>query len=202
VDRADGTPLWETTVEARTANDPFPMSASDGDVVVFSAGGLVAVDAATGTVLWHEQAPVGTLGGASDGVFVTGGQDDELAGWETSTGARSWTGSGTPPYDDTWAIGDGAVFVVDRIGRQIVAHDLATGDVRWRSPWDPVRYPWPFHADDDTAYLLWWNVDAVSTDDGSPRWSTDFAPDGQHRFASVAANDDVVITNVTSRSPG
>jgi hypothetical protein len=46
-----------------------------------------------------------------------------------------WTQPGSPPYDDVWAIGDGAVFVVDGNlsagGGRIVAYELDSGEMRW-----------------------------------------------------------------------
>ena len=53
---------------------------------------------------------------------------------------------GSPAYDDVWAVGDGAVYVVDAATAHVVAYELADGAERWRRPFDGLRNSWPYVA--------------------------------------------------------
>ncbi len=197
--------LWEIerAVSPADANIPFSTAAVDGDTVI-TVPGPIAIDAASGDVLWETDTPItGVIGGAAHGVFITGGQDDQVVvGYDTATGAQLWTNPGAAVYDNVWAIGDSAAYFVDPPSQTLFAYELATGDTRWQAPFDPQRYSWPFHADDDTLYTMWTNIDAVATADGSHRWSTNYSPDDQHRFVGAVTNSTTLIAAIGGPSSG
>jgi glucose dehydrogenase len=202
IDRVTGNRLWETEVPLGEQTDPFETVTIDGDAFVTSDG-PAKYSIATGALVWSDGDPImGVIGGSGDGVFVTGGQDDPTSGHDSATGDRVWTNDGRVAYDNVWAIGDGAVYLIDGSRSALTAHELATGDVRWTVPWDQQRDSWPFHATEDTVYLMWTNIDAVATADGTPRWSTSYTPDQDHRFAGAVSNTTTLITAIHGPSGG
>jgi hypothetical protein len=74
-----------------------------------------AFDAATGKPAPDAESPTIPLstgpdeGTVIDNVRITGGQDDPTFATDASTGKLLWSQPGSPPYDDVWAIADGAV---------------------------------------------------------------------------------------------
>jgi outer membrane protein assembly factor BamB len=204
LDRETGSELWSTQV-AVTSGDPGPLfgASVDGDTVVVLPG-PVALDATTGEELWRlaDDVGAGAIGPASDGVMAWGGQDDPTSGIDMATGELLWTMPGSPPYDDVWAVGDGAVFVVDQTSTEMIAYELADGSVRWRRAWDPVRYSWPYDVAGDTLVAMWTNVDAISTEDGSTRWATDEASDDFLRMTGTSANDATLFVAFSTIASG
>jgi hypothetical protein len=49
---------------------------------------------------------------------------------------------------------------------------------------------------------MWTNIDATSTTDGSPRWSTTYSPDDQRRFVGAVTNSTTLIAAVGGPSSG
>jgi outer membrane protein assembly factor BamB len=143
-----------------------------------------------------------------DGVRIEGGQDDPTSAFDAASGRPLWSNNpGSPVYDDVWAVGDGAVYVVDRGGQvpRLIAYDLRSGDARWERDLEPIAAgygPWPWHVSDEVLFTIWTNLALISTDDGSTIWRTDY-PDGEFpRMSGVAVNDDTVFIAFSSVRSG
>ena len=200
LDRATGAELWSTDVAIPPGYAGGFFGASvDGDMVLVLPG-PVALDANSGNELWRLDS--GDLGPVSDGVMVSGGQDEPTNGTDAATGELLWTMPGSPPYDDVWAIGDGAVYVVDTVTSEVVAYELADGSVRWRQPWDGVRYSWPYYVSGDTMFAMWTNLDAMSTADGTNRWATTYPSQEFPRMTGTFANDNAVFVAFSTVASG
>ena len=170
------------------------MASSATPDAVLVTPGPGALDAATGTQRWTAAVDVGDAGlsPSVDGVVVAGGQDDPmLIALDAATGEMRWEAPAQLAYDDSWAIGDGAVFGVD-FGN-LVGYELAAGTERWRQPVDPAQYLWPRALTGETLLSMWWNLEARSTVDGSLRWSTDY-PAGRMPIDDTPRMSSIVTT--------
>lgn len=143
-----------------------------------------------------------------DGVRIEGGQDDPTTAVDVATGERLWTQPGSPPYDDVWAVGDGAVFVIDRTSvdaTRLVAYEVDDGEVRWQlDDIDPygTELGWPWHVQDDVLFTIWSNLALLSTDDGTTIWRTDYPVVELLRMTGVRADDDTVYVAFSSTPSG
>ena len=179
-------------------------------------GEPVAYDAADGTVV-SERGPaegvptVPSSTGASpsvvvDGVRIEGGQDDPTTAFDDDSGARLWSHPGSPAYDNLWAVGDGAVYVINRQLNsgvpQLVAYELTTGDTRWTIEHDPADELWPWHVDDGVLFAIWNNLALISTDDGSTIWRTHYPIVEFPRMTGVRANSDSVFVAFSAVASG
>ena len=123
---------------------------------------------------------------------------------DAANGHQLWTAVGAPPYDDVWAVDDRSVYLVDNDAGDIVAYDLANGVERWRQAQGdgPV---WPWLADGDTVFTMWWNLESRAADTGQVRWQTDYpngsSPDAA-RMVSAATNDSHVFVGFTVSALG
>ena len=113
------------------------------------------------------------------------------------------------PYDDVWAVGDGAVFAVNRAelregvrNTQVVGYKIASGEVRWERMTD--GYLWPWHVRGDRLFVLWDNLEVVDTSDGRVIWETDYESpaSGFPRMTVAVANDDFVFVSFTVVASG
>jgi outer membrane protein assembly factor BamB len=200
LDRATGAPTWTAEIATPRDDDAATFGATvDGDTVVLLPG-PVALDATTGTELWRSDVDLGDAvpGPVADGIVVWGGQDEPTQGLDEATGELVWTMPGSPAYDDVWAVGDGAVYVVDAATAHVVAYELADGAERWRRPFDGIRNSWPYVAEGGIVFAMWSNLDALSTTDGSLLWSTDYAPVDFPRMTGIAADEAAVFVAISS----
>jgi len=147
-----------------------------------------------------------------DGARVTGSQEGPIrVRLEDGT---SWTQPGRWAYDDTYAVGDDAVFAIEREPTRLVAYELETGDVRWAHEGDAtIEGLWPRTMADGRLYTLWFNLQVRSTTDGTLIWATnypvDIPPDGYldpspdaPRMSGVAVGDDVVYVSFATQAAG
>jgi outer membrane protein assembly factor BamB len=149
-----------------------------------------------------------------DGVALSGGQDDPVTAVDAATGATVWSVPYGLPYDDVWAVSDGAAYFFRSLLEAdqppasnplaVVAHELRTGDVRWEVPLvdEALR---PFYADEEAVYALWSDLMVLSTDDGSLLWRTSYRtePDGRLRMTAALPDGDLVFVSFSSsRSSG
>jgi outer membrane protein assembly factor BamB len=200
LDRATGTETWTAEIVTPVDADAAQFGATiDGDTVVLLPG-PVALDATTGHELWRANADLGNAvpGPIEDGIVVWGGQDDPTQGLDETTGGLVWTMPGSPAYDDVWAVGDGAVYVVEPATAEMVAYELADGSERWRRPFDGIRNTWPYEVAGEIVFAMWSNLDALSTADGSVLWSTDYPPADFPRMTGIAADDTGVFVALSS----
>jgi hypothetical protein len=144
-----------------------------------------------------------------DGVRVLGGQDDPTTGVAASTGEVLWEKPGSPVYDDVWAVGDGAVYVIDRrsdpASPRLVAYEIESGDARWeRKPVDPygTEMGWPWHVAGDVLFTIWSNLALLDTTDGSTMWRTDYPAAEFPRMTGVRANAETVFVAFSSVRSG
>jgi outer membrane protein assembly factor BamB len=174
-----------------------------------------AFDAATGKPAPGAEIPTIPLstgpyeGTVIDNVRITGGQDDPTFATDASTGKLLWSQPGSPPYDDVWAIADGAVFVLDSGGparpAQLVAYELKSGATRWaRKDVDPYgpSMGWPWHAEGKDLFTIWSNLAVLSTSDGHTRWGTNYPKAEFPRMTGVRANTDLVFVAFSSIPSG
>jgi outer membrane protein assembly factor BamB len=134
---------------------PSPV-VSDGFVTVSIPGGVIAVDAETGSERWRfatgGYAEFWTPAVVGDTLYV-GTSDGSLYAVDTTSGIERWhTNVGIMPpsspvvvdgvlYFGAAAVTDGLVYVGDSIGGTLIALDAATGSELWRhSGADPGLY--------------------------------------------------------------
>ena len=141
-----------------------------------------------------------------DGVRIEGGQGDPTTAFDDDTGAVLWTQPGSPAYDDLWAVGDGAVYVVNQQVEsgfpQLVAYELTSGETRWSMQQDMADELWPWHVDDGVLFAVWNNLALIATDDGSTIWRTDYPAVEFPRMTDVDTNSDTVFVAFSSIASG
>jgi hypothetical protein len=140
-------------------------------------------------------------------IRVTGGQDDPTTAVDNATGRVLWTQPGSPPYDDVWAIGDDAVFVIDRNGPsapRLVAYELTSGKTRWQldkvDPYGTIGWPW--YVEGDLVFTIWSNLAVFSTRDGKTMWQTYYPKVQFPRMTGVRANSTLVFVAFSSNPSG
>ena len=183
-------------------------AASDGTNIVIALPAVVAIDEATGAQRWTLSTDLGdaAIGDVSNGVLIMGGQDDDTTALAIDSGNVLWTRPGSPPYDNVWAVADGAVYVRD--DNDLVAYQLHDGTERWRVALDPTTYTWPWLAADQSLYTMWWNLEARTTSDGSVRWTTDHptgtAPtdDTPRMIGATKAGSSILVAYTSGVGPG
>lgn len=178
---------------------------------------FIAYDASSGAELWRGDRAryEGEVDPAADvvmreppivdGVRLGGGQDDPLTGTSSTTGAVIWTQQAFLVYDDVWAVGDGAVFAVERgtTGNVLAGYEISSGEPRWQT--ELTAYLWPWHViTDDRLLVMWTNLQVVATDDGDVLWETRYPepPSGFPRMMGGVANDRSVFVSFTSQPSG
>ena len=214
IDRATGDRLWTTKLGAPdTMVVPGPPRGAAGEEFVVVPLGPAGLDLRTGALRWtanlppneHPQdpAPDTAIGPVVAGMALFGGQDKPFVAIDAATGEQRWTGTGSPPYDNVWAVDDGAVYLVE--DGELVAHDLASGAVRWRQP-QGEGYVWPWIADGGTVFSMWWNLEARAADTGVVRWSTEYptasSATGGQRMVSAVSNAASVFVGLTDGTVG
>jgi outer membrane protein assembly factor BamB len=138
LDMAGGKLLWTYTAPAG-AGSFHTAATSDGVVYAGSdAGGLVAVDGATGALKWHVDTGPSQMGTAvaTDGRVFLGGGDD-LTAYDAATGAVNWRVA--EPIQSP-AISGGIAFSGSR-GAGVSAHDETTGKKLWQFNVNGVTRP-------------------------------------------------------------
>jgi outer membrane protein assembly factor BamB len=122
---------------------------------------------------------------------------------DAATGKTRWTQPGSPSYGDLWAVGDGAVYVIDAdesgVQESIVAYELPTGQVRWRrASSSELDASQPQHAAGKSVVLLWQSQLAVlSSDKGTTRWASQ-APLASPMMSSASTNSDTLFVSTNS----
>ncbi|MFC6763733.1 PQQ-binding-like beta-propeller repeat protein, partial [Natrinema soli] len=105
------------------------VAVADDTVYTTTADGVVALDAADGTLVWgNADIDAGAPAVAGETVYLDGGEivaldrDDGGVRWESDLGPEEWTGSHTAAYDGVFVVVDGTLSALE-------ADD---GSVRWR----------------------------------------------------------------------
>jgi polyvinyl alcohol dehydrogenase (cytochrome) len=149
LDAADGTEAWVTHVGGGVPDDPTQVESSPvvGQGVVYIGmdthdqrpkdtggvrGGLLALDAVTGAVLWKFEPELGQTGAGCGGVWSSPVLDDER-------GQVVFATANCPRSEDE--------FTWNRHTEAVTAVDARTGAVRWTfQPHEPNRQDWDFGA--------------------------------------------------------
>jgi outer membrane protein assembly factor BamB len=145
---SDGTMLWQTTVATSGAcGTPtvagglvFDSTGLDGDDR--SARGVVAVDAASGTVRWRFASPTQDqpyTPAVSAGRAYVVSEDKTVVALDTATGTVVWTMT-TGAVNEALATIAGGVIYVPTNGHTLVALEAATGKIQWQAPIVGVPY--------------------------------------------------------------
>lgn len=216
-DRESGEDRWQACGDPMRFN--LLRSATDDVVTVSDAGGgVIRLDASTGERLETEDAteisadPPGDVArpstsSANDaGVRLSGGQDDPLVAVDAAGGGELWRQPDDHlPYDDVWAVGDGAVYVLHFVGPSptgtpapVRAYELRTGEIRWEQP--AAAYPW--WVDDGQVFAIWKNLTVMSTETGEVVWATDYSGGEFPGMRGVLANNDTVFVSFTMHYGG
>ena len=210
-DLASGAFQWAACGEGQVRRDVVGVSDEAVEVEVFASSSgpqqLLAFAANDGSALpasGTQPTLPGPAGPGPDGYRVEGGQDDPTSVFDTATGELVWTHPGSPVYDDVWAVGDGAVFVM-KLGAtppfHLIAYELASGDTRWEIEPDPADV-WPWYVDGNVLYAIWTNLALISTADGSTIWRTDYPNVEFPRITGVRANSDTVFVAFSTVASG
>jgi hypothetical protein len=180
---------------------------SSSDVRVFDASTGEALDSVSvaelGAVLPDDAALPSDRPPATPGVRLSGGQDDPLIATDAETGDQLWSVRDVLAYDDVWAVGDGAVYMLhfgepggSGVAASVRAYDVATGDVRWETAWPQAAYPW--WVADGKVYSIWTDLSVLSTATGEVLWATDYGTNGFPGMRGVLANGDTVFVSFAS----
>ena len=155
--KLDGTPAWISTAYTYFAGEPTVV---DGVVYVAGYGKapqepyLVALDGASGQVLWQAQAPeketiVDPVAVGDGRVYAPTGWGARLCAFDKGTGAALWSVK-TKGHPSTALFSEGRVYVSAEHGGNdgyLQAYDAATGELLWMSqtptatPGDSVSRP-------------------------------------------------------------
>jgi outer membrane protein assembly factor BamB len=195
LDRFTGQELWSSELAFQDLSGVVAARAAtavDGDMVIVpTSTGLVALNAPTGRERWRSQ-PYGHPTAGNRAVVATTETPGAFVTLEAATGIERFRATGAPSYGEIWAVGDGAVHVIDPQAG-IVAYDLATGAVRWSRPLDERLYGQPQLVLGSRLILLWEAQLAVlETSTGSTWWLVD-RPLATSWTNSVGANTGSVI---------
>jgi len=208
-------PLW-AAASGGHLHQSAPIAA-DGRVFVTAtdfgrgdAGGIVALDLASGAELWRFRTatPVRNSVAVDGGVVVLGAGDGAVIALDAATGEVRWTvdlGDGVDATQSAlWAapaIRDGVVYV--GIQRKLAAIELATGEVQWTAdPAPEVMWLGSFAAVAVTDELVIGSFNRSSglwawdRADGAMRWRVTTEAVKAINGAPVIAGDTVLVGNV------
>jgi outer membrane protein assembly factor BamB/subtilisin family serine protease len=205
LDAATGTEKWRFTTGSNLRGAP---AVADG--VVFTGGGqdggLYALDAATGQVRWTLDTPdrstIYTAPAVVDGVVYaatgpTSDREDTVFAVDAATGEALWaTDVGSAVFAGP-AVGDGLVVVGNAGSGELVALDVATGDVKWTYGRDDDYFVGGPSLADGTVYIATTDGDgggsvlAIEAATGELRWENARHGDGQG--STPALYGDLVI---------
>jgi outer membrane protein assembly factor BamB len=170
-------------------------------------GGLAALDASTGQLLWtHEFTPIrpeleSFCGGgavAVDGVVVASSADGQIYGLDVATGAQRWVSPQIPNYDlddlRALALSNGLVIASSSSGRA-TALDPATGAIRWLKVVSGASLAYQVSADDQLAVFGTNEVLAVDPLSGNVLWHTGDTQQSKKFFGYAAVGPDEVFAN-------
>jgi outer membrane protein assembly factor BamB len=206
LDAATGQVRWRFAADAPVLSEPLAVTAGPDGYVVFTAGDrLLAVEAATGRLIWSVPGRGFSAGRAAcDGERVyTAAADGYARAHDLRTGQEAWSYpmvSGDAHrvalysgWDDVVALGAGTVLVATVAGSQAV--DAVTGTPRWRFP-GTTMYP-PAVLPGDGTVLLATEQGVISRVDlagGRPAWQASLGVRVQNAGLAVAGDSAWVVT--------
>lgn len=193
-------PAW--TLNAGGGPLPEPLLADAERAYFSSAGGVAAIDATTGEVLWSAEPSggrVGRLYAVASG-FVAIVHGDVVTGRDARDGALLWERSGVPTGS---LIGEGdAFFATD--GEILAVYDAATGADRWRAAIAPGGFI-ALYASGGIACVerqssppFYSRVQCFDRADGAERWSREVG--SNQPWVAIAGNRVVVTAGEAAES--
>lgn len=155
-DARTGEPQWRYELglglSAKAAATYGSIVADLGDLIIGNQRNVATIDAASGRPLWRRDpvrgasefpslATIAVGDGVAVGVF-----DRELGGviaWDRLTGELLWqlTGDVANSINASPVIANGLVYLSNG-ATEVIALDLATGALRWKTKLDPTGYDW------------------------------------------------------------
>lgn len=160
IDLSSGAQIWRASVSDRdTVSVYHPRVVAGRVLVAFTefgggtrgqdVGGLAALDASTGRIIWRSMLP--TTGSPSNptatiepevlnGVVIAGSRDGPVHALATEDGRSLWSSpavatpsGGSPEVQDYRPLGaTSSLFIVGSVAKVLLGLDPATGTVRWR----------------------------------------------------------------------
>jgi outer membrane protein assembly factor BamB/predicted phosphodiesterase len=206
LDAATGQVRWRFAADAPVLSEPLAVTAGPDGYVVFTAGDqLLAVEAATGRLIWSVPGRGFSAGRAAcDGERVyTAAADGYARAHDLRTGREAWSYpmvSGDAHrvalysgWDDVVALGAGTVLVATVAGSQ--ALDAVTGTPRWRFP-GTTMYPPAVLPGDGTVLLTTEQgvISRVNLAGGRPAWQASLGVRVQNAGLAVAGDSAWVVT--------
>jgi outer membrane protein assembly factor BamB len=203
VDRLTGGELWTLEVVYQDLSGVAPSRAGtavDGEAVVApTTSGLVSFSALTGRERWRSQL-YGAPTAASRTLVATTSTAGTFVALDAPTGIERFRATGGPSDGDRWAVGDGAVHVVDPEAG-LVAYDLTTGAVRWSRILGSDLFGQPRLVFGGRVIMLSEaQMALVSTANGTTWWLRDRPLDNTW-MSSVGANTASVIVAADTLAP-
>lgn len=127
--------MWSANVGKGEGNIGARQGVSTDGTHVYAAsmtGGVRALDAATGRVLWthNTTSKLSSGPGVGDGVVVVGGLNGEVIALDATTGTQKWIQRVSNEVIAAPAVGQGLALVRSNDGR-VTAFDLNSGERRW-----------------------------------------------------------------------
>jgi eukaryotic-like serine/threonine-protein kinase len=199
IDAATGTLRWRTQVSTETAAQAMGPRLRDGVVyagvkriVAPTQGGVVAVDAVSGHILWTRgfvaagaergAGCAGQVAFSTDHAVVAAADDGQIYSLDPVTGAVRWVASsltkipavygGDPAMDQRPLVAVNQLVVAGSSTGYLVGLDAATGVERWRSRADQGSAVFPLAEGGGTVYATHFGGQLVAFDaaTGTVRW--------------------------------
>lgn len=127
--------IWSRDIGKGADRSGVRMTPALRDGKLYTAGvdgGVSAIDAASGRVLWNRDVKLKLAGGpgVGDGLLVVGSMDGELIALDAASGTERWTARVTSEVVSAPAVDGGLVVVRSNDGR-VYAFDANDGKQRW-----------------------------------------------------------------------
>ncbi len=192
IDATSGTSRWVTQLPGdslhRSTRDPL---VSDGVVYVGTVidthpltGGLTALDAATGEILWiHDFAPRSpefdsycpSHPVATESLVIASAADGRIYGLDRATGETRWVAPQVEGYvydDLRWLELAGSTVIATSMSGTVMGIDAATGSVKWSTYITGVSLLGDIATDGDLAVIAPGEVVTLDVDTGEILWRT------------------------------
>jgi outer membrane protein assembly factor BamB len=217
---ATGTARWITQLPGDSSVRAFGPVVADGVVFVgikefthYTTGGLAALDAATGAILWVtpftpevQGQGSASFGGAAvaGGLVMVGAEDGRIYGLNVTDGSVRWIAPRVhqlPPngaFNDTRALAIvNGTLVAGSNSATVVGLDPATGAERWRQRPEGGSIDQPPAGDGQNAYVEFAGGQIIAFDaaTGAIRWSAGITESSPGQFFQPIAADDFVFAS-------
>jgi outer membrane protein assembly factor BamB len=218
LDSQTGQPLWITQVPGPSGvhNMTFDPTVAGGEVFVglwhdtkpTLTGGIAALDAASGRLLWtREFQPLRPgvddsycTGGAvvSGGLVIVGASDGQIYGLDAANGAVKWIAppvAGFAGGDDRALALSNDVVVASSNSGTATGINVSTGAVRWSTPLSSTSLTDHSEADSQLAIFTTSEIIAVDPQSGSIRWRTGVGKQGGAFWGYPRITPEAVLAN-------